>query len=125
MFLSQLPGPSKEAHKILKPALTVKFKFSFQSVPRCQMTTESNCSIQIHLSHTPCVVRNWPVICKKFHVGALTWSQFYWPRSNEDNTHGHCSWVPLYRMEYYSAIKKNTFESVLMRWMKLEPLNNS
>ena len=24
-------------------------------------------------------------------------------------------------MEYYSAIKKNTFESVLIRWMKLEP----
>ena len=23
-------------------------------------------------------------------------------------------------MEYYSAIKKNTFESVLMRWMKVE-----
>ena len=23
-------------------------------------------------------------------------------------------------MEYYSAIKKNTFESVLMKWMKLE-----
>ena len=27
----------------------------------------------------------------------------------------------LHTMEYYSAIKKNTFESVLMRWMKLEP----
>ena len=26
-----------------------------------------------------------------------------------------------YTMEYYSAIKKNTCESVLMRWMKLEP----
>ena len=25
-------------------------------------------------------------------------------------------------MEYYSAIKKNTFEPVLMRWMKLEPI---
>ena len=25
-------------------------------------------------------------------------------------------------MEYYSAIKKNTFESDLMRWMKLEPI---
>ena len=25
-------------------------------------------------------------------------------------------------MEYYSAIKKNTFESLLMRWMKLEPI---
>ena len=28
-------------------------------------------------------------------------------------------------MEYYSAIKKNTFESVLMRWMKLEPVIQS
>ena len=28
-------------------------------------------------------------------------------------------------MEYYSAIKKNTFESDLMRWMKLEPITQS
>ena len=28
-------------------------------------------------------------------------------------------------MEYYSAIRKNTFESVLMRWMKLEPIIQS
>ena len=28
----------------------------------------------------------------------------------------------IYTMEYYSSIKKNTFESVLMRWMKLEPI---
>ena len=28
-------------------------------------------------------------------------------------------------MEYYSAIKKNTFESVLMRWMNLEPTAQS
>ena len=27
-----------------------------------------------------------------------------------------------YSIEYYSAIKKNTFELVLMRWMKLEPV---
>ena len=26
----------------------------------------------------------------------------------------------IYTVDYYSAIKKNTFESVLMRWMKLE-----
>ena len=26
----------------------------------------------------------------------------------------------IYTIEYYSAIKKNAFESVLMRWMKLE-----
>ena len=28
-------------------------------------------------------------------------------------------------MEYYSAIKKNTFESGIMRWMKLEPIIQS
>ena len=28
-------------------------------------------------------------------------------------------------VQYYSAIKKNTFESVLMRWMKLEPIMQS
>ena len=28
-------------------------------------------------------------------------------------------------MEYYSAIKKNTCESVLMRWMELEPIIQS
>ena len=31
----------------------------------------------------------------------------------------------IYTMEYYSAIKKNTFESVLMRWMKQEPIIHS
>ena len=28
-------------------------------------------------------------------------------------------------MEYYSVIKENAFESVLMRWMKLEPIIQS
>ena len=28
----------------------------------------------------------------------------------------------VYTTEYYSAMKKNAFESVLMRWMKLEPI---
>ena len=31
----------------------------------------------------------------------------------------------IYTMEYYSAIKKNLLESVLMRWMKLEPIIQS
>ena len=31
----------------------------------------------------------------------------------------------IYTMEYYSAIKKNSFESVLMRWMKLESIIQS
>ena len=33
--------------------------------------------------------------------------------------------VVQYTMEYYSAIKKNAFESVLMGWMKLEPIIQS
>ena len=28
-------------------------------------------------------------------------------------------------MEYYSAIKKNAFESVVMKWMKLKPIIQS
>ena len=35
-------------------------------------------------------------------------------------THTHT-----HTMDYYSAIKKSTFESVLMRWMKLEPIIHS
>ena len=31
----------------------------------------------------------------------------------------------MYTMEYYSAIKRNAFESVLMRWMKLVPIIQS
>ena len=31
----------------------------------------------------------------------------------------------IYTMEYCAAIKKNTFESVLIRWMKLEPIIQS
>ena len=31
----------------------------------------------------------------------------------------------LYTMEYYSAIRKKAFESVLMRWMKLETIVQS
>ena len=31
----------------------------------------------------------------------------------------------IYIVEYYSAIKRNTFESVLMRWMNLKPIIQS
>ena len=31
----------------------------------------------------------------------------------------------IYTMEYFSAVKENTFEFVLMRWMKLEPIIHS
>ena len=31
----------------------------------------------------------------------------------------------IYTVDYYSNIKKNAFESALMRWMKLEPIIQS
>ena len=31
----------------------------------------------------------------------------------------------IYRMEYYSAIKSNAFESVLIKWVNLEPIIHS
>ena len=31
----------------------------------------------------------------------------------------------IYSMEYYSVIKRNALESVLMRWMNLEPIIQS
>ena len=31
----------------------------------------------------------------------------------------------IYTMEYYSAIKRNSFESVLIRWMNLETITQS
>jgi len=30
--------------------------------------------------------------------------------------------VHIYTMEYYSAVKRNEFESILVRWMNLEPV---
>ena len=33
--------------------------------------------------------------------------------------------VHMYTMQYYSVMKRNTFESVLMRWMNLEPILQS
>ena len=52
---------------------------------------------------------------------ARTWKQRRYPLTDE------CIkklWY-IYRMESYSVIKRNTFESVLMRWMNLEPIIQS
>ena len=47
---------------------------------------------------------------------ARTWKQ---PRCPSADEWKRKQWY-IYTMKYYSAIKKNTFESVPMRWMKLE-----
>ena len=52
---------------------------------------------------------------------ARTWTQ---PRCPVTDKWIRKLWY-IYTMEYYSATKKNTFESVLMRWVKLEPVKQS
>ena len=52
---------------------------------------------------------------------ARTWKQ---PRRPLTDEWIKKSWS-IYTIEYYSAIKKNAFESVLMRWVKLEPIIQS
>ena len=92
-------------------------------------------NLEIELSHDPAI----PLLgihteetrierdkCTLLFIATLftisrTWKQPRCPPADE--------WIKkplyIYTMGYYSAIKKNTFESVLMRWMKLEPIIQS
>ena len=62
-----------------------------------------------------------PMFIAALFIIARTWNQPRCPSADE--------WIRklwyIYTGEYYSAIKKNSFESVLMRWMKLQPIIQS
>ena len=60
-----------------------------------------------------------PLFIEALFTIARTWKQPRCPSTD--------SWIQLYiyTIEYYSAIKRNTFESVLMRWMNLEAIIQS
>ena len=62
-----------------------------------------------------------PMFISALFIMARTWKQ---PRCPSADKWIRKLWY-IYTMEYYSAIKKNKFESVLMRWMKLEPIIQS
>ena len=62
-----------------------------------------------------------PMFIAALFTMAKTWRQPRRPSTRE--------WIKklwyIYTMEDYSAIKKNTFESILMMWMNLEPIIQS
>ena len=62
-----------------------------------------------------------PMLIAALFTIARTWKQPRCPSTDE--------WVKqlwyIHTMEYYSAIKCNAFESVLMRWTNLEPITQS
>ena len=62
-----------------------------------------------------------PLFIAALFTIARTWKQPRCPSTDE--------WINMlcyiYTMEYYSAMKRDAFESVLMRWMNLEPIIQS
>ena len=62
-----------------------------------------------------------PLFIAALFAIARTWKQ---PRCPSTDEWTKKLWY-IYTMEYYSAIKKDTFKSVLMRWMNLEPIIQS
>ena len=62
-----------------------------------------------------------PLFTAALYTIATTWKQARCVLTDEWIK----KWWYIHTMEYYSAIKKNAFESVLMRWMNLEPILQS
>ena len=62
-----------------------------------------------------------PLFIAALFTIARTWKQPRCPSTDE--------WIKklwyIYTKEYYSAMKRNALESVLMRWMNLEPITQS
>ena len=62
-----------------------------------------------------------PLFIAALFTIARTWKQPKCPSADE--------WIKklwsIYTMEYYSAIKSNAFESILMKWINLEPIIQS
>ena len=62
-----------------------------------------------------------PVFIAALFIIARTWKQPRCPLADE--------WLRnlwyVYTKEYYSAVKNNVFESVLIKWMELEPIIQS
>ena len=85
----------------------------------CHTTTQSHC---IHTEETR-IERDMctPMFITALFTIARTRKQ---PRCPAGDKWIRKLWY-IYTMEYYSAIKKNTFESVLMRWMKLKHIIKS
>ena len=62
-----------------------------------------------------------PLFTAALFTIARTWKQPRCPSTNEWIQ----KWRYIYTIEYYSPIKRNDFESVLMSWMNLEPIIRS
>ena len=82
------------------------------AIPRLDIHTE-----ETRIERDTCT----PMLITVLFTIARTWKQPRCPSGHE--------WIRklwyVYIMKHYSAIKKNAFESVLMRWVKLEHIIQS
>ena len=106
-----LGHPSAPAPGFLYPASNLDWPYD-PAIPLLGIHTD-----ETRIERDTCT----PMFITALFIIFRTWKQPRCPSADE--------WIRMlwyiYTMEYFSAIKKNTFESVLMRWMKLEPIIQS
>ena len=108
---SSLPGSS--IHRIFQARVLKWVAISFSTIWPSNLTPK-------HIPEETKIERDTyiPLFTAALFTIAKTWKQPRWPLTVE--------WIKklwyIYTVEYYSAIKRNTLQSVLMRWMNLEPI---
>ena len=106
--------------KLVQPLWRTMWRFLKKLEIELHTTQQSHCwahTEETRIERDMCT----PMFIAALFIIARTWKQPKCPLADE--------WIRklwyIYTMEYYAAIKKNAFESVLMRWMKLEPIIQS
>ena len=106
--------------KLIQPLWKTVWRFlkkQNKTTKRPSNPTLGICPEEANIERNTCI----PLFTAALFTIARTWKQSRCPLTDE--------WVKelqyIYTMEYYSAIKKNAFESVLMRWMNLETIIQS
>ena len=115
----------KRSTKIIYPDICSKKPLQTSQIKWCGGLAVLFHLLPVTLLRRFFVLRNgWsstPIFIAALFITARTWKQPRCPSADE--------WIRklwyIHTMEYYSAITKNSFESVLMRWMKLEPIIQS
>ena len=125
----------KEQHEELRDQIlpATSLKALFFSPRQCLKQNNNNKKLEVFSiwpsnptpRHISWEDQNWkrhmyPIVhCRSIYN--IAWKQPRCPLTDE--------WIKklwyIYTMQYYSAIKRNAFESVLMRWMNLEPIIQS
>ena len=110
-------GGLKQPSPTLVPLLQPDSWAGFTTNRRIVIRLSSHSSDSLRSENDTCA----PMFITALFTTARAWKQPRCPSADE--------WVRklwyVYTMQYFLAIKRNTIESILMRWMKLEPIIQS